>query len=309
MNRVKVLVVAICLGAITVCWCVPVQAQENVYDVQKELNKYGNLNQADVDKNFCVHQPVHAVSCGPTAATNSFVYLQKKYPSVYDNNLIISAAGVDLNGDGKVDFYDDEVATGVALCGPNYMRTMDPGGTWARDFIWGKKNWIENYAPGSTIYHGQTHPLGAYDPINNPGGWTTERPKPGWINQVWPQWRFMYNELVACEDVEILLNWYDGGHFLTLSSFHFTDANFDGIMQAGEGAWIDFIDPCSGAVGNANVWNVQDGSGNWYIKTSYVTGQESWVFMAVAESPVPEPCSLLVLATGLAGLIGLRRKR
>ena len=89
--------------------------------------------------------------------------------------------------------------------------------------------------------------------------------------------------------MELLLSWSDGGHFITLTSFHWDDADDDYIIDIGEDAWIDFIDPWTGQQGLASIWHGGD-----IIETDYIDG--SWISMAVSES-VPGrprwPCSAL----------------
>ncbi len=269
-------------------------ASANIYDVQKELALYGNLNQNSMQIYWDPIQHMN-VGCGPTAAVNSFVYLQKKYGSVYDT-LLVPACGQDLDGNGIQDFYDDEMAVGIALGGASYMNTLANLTTFHDDFIWGKKAYIESVASGNTVYAAQDW-----------WAWTnTERPKPAWVAPVKPTWGFIYNELKACEDVEILLSWSDGGHFLTLTSLHWNDADNDGIIDFGENASMDYIDPCTGAWGQSQIWTGGSESDK-DIETDYNTSSTTWISMAVAESPVPEPSTLIMLL--LAGMCGLTLRR
>jgi len=220
------------------------------------------------------------VSCGPTAAVNSFVYLQNKYPGIYDQKLVPPGVGM--------------VGVAQTLGGAGYMNTIANQTTYHDDFIWGKMTYIEQKVPGVTVYEAQ-------DQWN----WTNpNRIKPAWVQSVSPQWQFLYNELVACEDVEILISWSGGGHYVTLSSFHWNDVDNDLAIDNGEEAWIDFIDPGTGAYGRANIWQSSLG-GN--IETSLVGG--SWISVAVSESPIPEPLTLLAIGSALATLAGYIRRR
>ncbi|HUV05376.1 MAG TPA: PEP-CTERM sorting domain-containing protein [Armatimonadota bacterium] len=255
------------------------------YDIQKDLLLFGNLNQNQI--------PIWgANACGPTAAINSFVYLQNKYPGWYDSKLI-----GDADGDGDMNDLQDLIAVANTLGGAAYMNTIVNTTTYHDDFIWGKQAYIENQAPGVTVYEAQD--IWAWNNL--------QRPMPTWVTPLYPTWGFLYNELVDCEDVEILLSWSDGGHYLTVSSFHWTDANSDGIIDVAENASIDYIDPCTGAWGQTNIWHAAV-DGGWKIETAYNTYQP-YISMAVSESPVPEPCTMLVLGFGCAGIAGLARRR
>lgn len=79
-----------------------------VYSHQLPNNLFGNLDQDDVDA--CKDQQNNSFSCGAVAATNSFAFLQRRYPGVYGENLI-----PDANDNNQID-YDElkSVATEVS---------------------------------------------------------------------------------------------------------------------------------------------------------------------------------------------------
>jgi hypothetical protein len=257
----------------------PAGATVYEYDIDKDPTGtlYGNLKQGDIPE-------WGNVACGPTAAVNSFVYLQNKYPGVYDTSLV---PGGDMVGVAQI------------LGGAGYMNTIARGTTFHDDFIWGKMRYIEDQVAvaGRTVYQAQDQGI-----WNNPN-----RIKPAWVQEgVLPQWQFLYNELVACEDVEILISWSGGGHYVTLSSFHWNDLDDDLIIDNGENAWINFINPSTGLNGTANIW--QDSLGG-NIETSLVDG--SWISVAVSESPIPEPITMIsaFLAIGTLGMYVRRHTR
>ena len=253
--------------------------------IEKELGLYGYLDQHSIPG-------WGNAGCGPTAAVNSFVYLENKYPGIYDRSLI-----PDTNQNGVRDLAE-LVGVAQTLGGPGYMNTIANNTTWDDDFIWGKMTYIEQKVPGMTVYQAQDY-----------WNWT-QHTKPAWVQSAWPQWEFLYNELVDCEDVEILIDWSDGGHYVTLSSFHWNDADNDLIIDNAENAWIDFVDPWTGAYGTASIWQSSYGG---CIETNYATG--SWISMGVSESPIPEPATMTLLALGFAlslskgGLALIRRRR
>ena len=91
-------------------------ANATLYSIDKDPGHvlYGNLNQNTIPA------PLGPVACGPTAAVNSFVYLERKYPSVYNRSLV-----PDLNADGL--YQNNElVAVAQTLAGANFMNTAVP---------------------------------------------------------------------------------------------------------------------------------------------------------------------------------------
>lgn len=262
-----------------------------VYSIQLPINMFGNLDQDDVPT--CKDANNVSYTCGPTAAVNSFVWLQNSHPEIYDNNLVPIQAS-DLDGDNDVDEYDHMIATAIELGDPEYMDcTVCQGGTTLGNFIDGKRSWIEEHAPGTTVFK---------DVLN-------------------PNWDFLFNELSHGEDVELLLGFYkedgadadnapdrDGGHYITLTSFHWADADMDGVIDEEEGAFIDFIDPATGMFGTADIFQA---SLNGIIGISdYGVGGEiilTIIDAAISESFIPEPEALALFAGGV--LLLLRRRR
>ena len=275
MKKLKVLIGILCVWAMMAFLLAP-NVQALLWTAEKDWTLYGNLDQDNVD-------PIWGnVACGPTAAVNSFVYLQNKYPKIYDEKLV-----PDVNND---DTYSQEEMAAVAqiLGGADYMNTIADSGTYSDRFIYGKSEYIESIIPNMTIYHAQSY-----------YGWTHLPPdtKPDWFEQKSPTWEFIYQELKKCEDVEIRLS---GGaeHYLTLYSFSWDDSNGTGQMG--------YIDPDDGMPYLSNIWF--DNGNNW-LETTYAGG--SIIRTAVSESPVPEPATIILFVIGILGLgaYGFRRKK
>jgi len=271
-----------------------------VYCIEKDPLLYGYLNQHDIGG------AVAPVACGPASAVNSLVYLQNRYPSIHDQKLI-----PDTNGNNQID-YAEMVAVGQTLANANHMNTQAPGGTFTDNFLYGKQLWMETQAAGLTVYEAQS-----------PWGWThdpaTTVPAPSWIQDTYPTWDFLYDELVDCEDVEILIEWEKApgewtGHYLTLTSFCWTD-DCDDIIEPGE-ATIGFVDCDPGGpapltafhVPNAPLWQRTDG----ILATSYREGYDNSpaiITFASSQSPIPEPVTVLGLFLGLSALFSYVRSR
>ena len=132
------------------------------------------------------------------------------------------------------------------------------------------------------------------------------------VGGVTPTWQWIYNQLMATQDVEVAFAWFGGsdGHCVTVTSFDFTDNNNNHIIDIGDLAHLDFTDPWDGQhyVGTLTM---NGGS----LELSYVggaAGAGAWglIDAAVAESPIPEPSTLgLLVIGGLAGFRLLQRKR
>jgi hypothetical protein len=260
------------------------------WEIIKDPNHvlYGNLSQN------ALAEPLKSAGCAPVAVMNSFTYLQNQYPGVYDNSLTPNGPANDV----------------WTLAGPLYMNTIFNNGTYARDIIWGKYLYVEAQAPNKTIYTGVTVPLGNWVPgTADDGGWGYNgRTQPNWVTEMnsGPSMRYLYDELVKCEDVEICLTRpSEIGHCLTLSSFYFNDVNGDWVFDPGDSGKIDFIDPLGGIQKWCNF--IIGAQGRIYTDYDVPDNYTSYISLAVTES-VPVPPSLLLLGSGLLGLVGLRWK-
>ena len=252
--------------------------------------------------------------CGPTAAVNSFVFLQNKFPAVYGKMLVPELPrndpANDLNGDGDVDQTDDMIAVANVLAGQEFMKTICAGcatskSTFRYDFMDGKKKYIESKVPKKTSYAAQDSPaLAAFPNL-----------KPDFAKREDPTWQFLRDNLMTAEDVEILLTLFnpDGtekaGHYVTVTNIKWTDGDMDGIIDAGEGATLGVIDPNSGMFKEYGLF--QDPTTmRLIVKYPTKTGLlDVTITAAVKESYIPEPGTLSLLAVGLLACGVIRRRR
>jgi hypothetical protein len=208
-------------------FCAAGPAGADYWGVQKNTELYGNLNQFDVPD-------LGSQGCGPAAAVNSFWYLQNRYPDVYGADLV-PPTGADWDEDGDVDEYDAWIAAANGL-GLGFMDTDPDDGTDHDNFIMGKMEYIELLVPDQTRYRAQ-----------DPWAWDNHE-RPEWVTPIRPTWDFLYEELAGCADIELLITlWPGGGHYVTLTSFHWWDDNNDLTIQEGE-AFIDFMNPQTGLI-------------------------------------------------------------
>jgi len=249
---------------------------------EEESSDFGNLSQKFTD--------CQQYGCGPTAAVNSFIYLQNTYPSIYDNKLVPSTSLV------------TEVAVANALSG--LMNTTCQGaasscGTMWENFITGKEAYIDDAALGTTSVVAQS--VFAWDPADG-----TE---PGGVqDHTAPTVNFLATQLQQKEDVEILINGPGGlDHYLTL-----VDTTFDTDTNTG---MINYIDPIDGQLHSAPLSMGNPARGGGLIveytdptATLFIAAPAA-ITVAVAESPIPEPASGVVLGTGLLTLLAIRRRR
>ena len=281
---------------------------------------YGNLDQDDIPQGG-------QFMCGPTAAINSFKYLENAYPAIYGNSLVPIGAsgGVDLNGDLVFgDSYDDMIAVAMKVgdqpppvppAVPQFMNTKAAllgggggAGTWDDMFIYGKQKYIESVLPGQTIYSAQLKSQWAW-PGAPPRPLDEVPPilRPAWVqDQTQPDAVFLALELAAGEDVEILIVDGEWGHYLTVTGIQWIDINNDGLINTNvENAVVHYIDPATG-LGAASPIGGQNVAGD-PVRVSYGNFPMAELIMTVSESPIPEPATLSLLALG--GLVMLRRRR
>jgi hypothetical protein len=250
------------------------------HDLDPNHTLFGNLKQTDVPG--CGNG---LFACGPTAAVNSFAFLQNKFPDIYDHKLI-----PDSNMNNMID-YDELKETALALGGMDYMMCAEcDGGTKIGNFINGKRKWINERAPGTTIFK----------------------------DDDLPQWQFLWRELWDMEDVELLLGFYKadgsrlGGHYVTLTKFWWEDTNMNDIIDE-TNAMIGFVDPADGTMKMQSLFNPpsrQDLFTDYGVGLSIDNMQiaSTRIDWAVSESPVPEPAAFVLVVMAL-GCVGIKRSR
>ena len=265
----RLLMVAVAIGVLMTC----AQAWGSTYTVNKNCAEFGHIDQNNLDR--WEGDWLGNMACAPTATMNSFIYLQNHYPTIYDNLLVPAGAGMDI-------IKARELAV-------QWMGTTAQGTTYY-DWAWGKYDYLEHYAPGKTVYHGQT----AYN------GWTGLKPRPEWAQDMLPTWDFLYNQLDLCQDVEIGISWSsDVGHALTVCGLTWDDATMAGS--------ISYLDPWDGTCYNNIQLTFNPANGKLLMPYG---GHNAWIDLALAESPVPEPSAILALGSGFVGvLITLKRRR
>lgn len=271
------------VGSLQPARAVPITASE-------PANMFGNLAQGATK---CPN-----LNCGPTAIINSFVFLQNMYPKVYGNNLIGNAA----NPPTKKELV---AAANNLACNFVLNCANRASGTRMGDFILGKRSYINmvgnGVLKGSTSFVAQmSQPWGMQHPFH------PKAEKPEFVSDnTNPRWRFLYNQIKAGEDVEILVDRGILAHYLTLTSITFDPATNLGSLSV--------IDPLTGkATAKPLTLRRVVGKKNNKLLTNYFGGSK--IIGAVAESPkkivpAPEPASLAMLLVGCIGLLAVRELR
>jgi hypothetical protein len=271
-----------------------------IYQYPGDPSAYGTLDQ---------HEVCPAVlACGPTAAANSLAFLEGQ--GLAPGTLVPRTAGND--------FPTDLGLTAENLAN-NYMQTQADG-TRVPAFINGMYKYLGDRLAGNTRYLMQAQWGAAWDP-------TVWGPKPGFVSDAQPPtWQFIYARLKEGWNVELALDGKDAqgfrvGHYLTLTGFYFADFDFDDLIDQGQDiAFIDYIDPWTGAAGRANLWDRQGTPnilGTDYVGAAHVKNGVAYPALALTDvriigaiaERIPEPASWLLALAALAGVMVARRHK
>lgn len=279
------------LGAlVSLLLCTPALADPVpvVHFEHENVDSFGDLSQKTVLA--CPN-----TSCGPVAAVNSFVFLQREYPVIYGSKLVPAA-----DGTKPTQAELEAVATDLAQ---NYMGSCCVKGTHITQFVNGKKKYIDLKAPGTTVIHGQVQ---AWDVAK--GG-----ARPEFIDETKPTPQFLLSELSHDEDIELLFDFgASGGHYVTLTSLFWSDDNGNGSIEFGEAANIGFIDPLDGKLSSAHLGQLAGQMTLEYLDPVKGTLLSGTIFGAVAESPEhrtnPEPASAALVLLALGAVWCVRRQ-
>jgi hypothetical protein len=280
MSKLGFLALACGLGS-----AFPVHAKP--IDIELPYGEFGHLAQALAD------------SCLSTSMANSFRFLDMHYSTTYDSKLTGKT-------DADLAAARDKLRDGYTLPdGTKRSGTGCPSSKFSFKQIWeAKVDYIGDFAPKTTVFAG----MQKIDTITGKDLDTT-----GWklgdkITKANPSFEFLLSELEHREDIEF--GWRGGGfdHEMTLTSIHLDDKNDNRKLDAGEEAWIDYIDPAKPTKTFKGLGlKLKDG----FLTFTYDNGtkkiEEVQIYSVYSESPIPEPTTVALLAVGIAALAARRR--
>jgi len=262
-------------------------------EVQLPYDQFGHLWNTDDGTQSGTPKPW----CAPTSIANSFHFLETRYPHIYDQNLTHG----DLLGTRNA------LQEGWLNAANKYRNGTGDG---SGQFIWeAKVQWIEDFAPGTTVFGGMI-----YRPGVNLSDWYGGSS----LQNAYPTFEFLRGELEHKEDVEIGFWWEmeEGGkaktvgHVVALTSLKFCDANGNRQWDADldEVALIDFVDPNEPT---ALTWCplIMEDDALKFLYTFDGTPYLATLDLAYSESPVPEPLTMAGLALGIGSLATYLRRR
>ncbi len=251
------------------------------------INESIDVSKLGVQSNFaCGGQ----FACGAVSTINSFIYLEKQFPAIYDNKLTPNydaTTNTDMMDANKFGFTGWQVGTNPMRQG-YYAR---PGGAES-DFLQTKKDWINDYAPGTTVFD----------------SWWVGSPD----HNRKPTIADLAGEIHDKEDVEFFVQGDNFFHVLQLS----------GVMcDAQMNCSIKYQDPNDPAQANPNqkmakIYMAQITDMNGMLTFTGVPGSGYagmvTITAAFAESPdprlIPEPDAFVLMLSGAFGLFFSRRR-
>ena len=236
-------------------------ASANPITVNLNPDDFGHLNQHSTN---CPD-----FSCSPTAAVNSFVYLQNTYPMTYLHNL----AG--LSEATEIDAANTLVAS-MGTCVNGVCKKT----TW-ENFYLGKASYIDSHAPGTSNCSSES----AFGWVPAQAG-GADKP-PAVTDNTKPTAAYILSQLQEHRDVELLIQGAGFGHYITVTGMTWDPDTMKGSLS--------FVDPDNGGDKTRDL-AITDGFLSWKRPSDQKLLE---IKTAVSEGPTPEPMTNFTVGGGL----------
>src|SRR5437879_4677220 len=115
------------------------------FDYNEEFDNFGKT------PNACPASNPKGI-CAAVAAINSFIFLENQYPGIYDNKLTPNIQGAKPNQTDPTDRDNFGVNGWQVGTNPPRQGYYARPGTVGGDYIQTKKDWFNDYAPGTTNF-------------------------------------------------------------------------------------------------------------------------------------------------------------
>ena len=249
------------------------------FSYSNDFNKYGKVQNQNCG--------IGGI-CGAVAMINSFVFLQNMYPQVYGNSPLVS-------NDPAADAM--KFALGGWQAGNNparqgYYNRIPQGQTGIKELWETKVDWVNDYAPGTTVFAGMTAFVDS-----------TETWKAGQFVQLgYPTIAFLAEEIRRGEDVEasIATLTNSGAHAITITGIACDDQN---------NCTLKYQDPNFPTMERSVALTMNAMMGNRLQFSEVGTfNADVYLYLAFAESPVPEPGTIAFVLVGFTVLVVLKRR-
>lgn len=245
--------------------------------IQQDYNQYGHLEN-------------RGGNCAPTATANSFQYLQNRYGD-RAGTLVPNPQQAANDNTDPLAFVRDMLIGGWTN-GNNVQRAgMGDCGASQRSWWETKAQYIDDFGSSHVKVKGQVN-IGQN---NTFAGWY----RGDALQNIFPQWDWLWGELAHGEDIELGLRFSDGAHAITLTSLKFDDTNGNDMWDVGEARKLDYLDPNdTSRLIEADLTLLASGALGFRWDNGNNGARDAFIDLAYSES-VPEPGTLGLLALAL----------
>lgn len=229
--------------------------------------------------------------CAATATVNGFGYLLTTDPGAYAQTSLLK------NGDPALT--RDTLAAGWISPDLVFRTGMGDQGAYDRNWWEALNYWFQDYAPGTTYFQGM-------DNVDT-SSWVNGSA----ITKGLPTYSFLLGQLHDKEVVTFKIVFHGVGcpdagcaHALTLLGLKSTKPKGGGVRT------ITYLDPnAPNQALSAVLYTDPDGGLGFFWNNAGNPPRDAEIMAAFAESPIPEPGTLVLFGSASVGVAGFLRKR